>query len=702
MWDYHCDVVTWWENICSGGFKASNSSPEVVYNSKITHFRSDSTDSEESPIQHKLIGRRWDVRSDQYYRNLHNEFIESILFEELEQTGPKERQRDLTQTAKKKGDDINNTIGEPSEALERSSTSIRSLQTSDDGEDSVLTPTGRRNNSKSILSGSVYSSKKSKRRIFLRRPNPPLPHHPTGAPLSSSTRSMRSGADLRLSSREKTSNPRLKTNLNSTPPKDSMEKRITDNISPSIVRPVSKRKIKNGESSEKTVTGVSSEALDIIPSVKPSTYYLTDNVLFYKDRSPNPIESFYVFDPTDNAHFSVVQGKSAALGKLRDKTSFLSNQATSGSSDSADEVSPNGSLNDAPRLVRASSSQGKGYNIKRTPSGVSSFIGHDVNSISVNQGFLPGGLVETRSILKIKIGFLRMNYGILLRWNRKGKITVIALKKNTSSAFLNEIPFVRRLPDQDQPVPVQKLPGIASFFKTCSPVLCEGIQTDSFDDNLIKPLSQGMNSFRLDMVEPHTNGSCTVVKCYADGTSEITLLTAPFLAPKPDLLFKRQPLLQVRVLSATLPLGKATGGIESATPFVKLTLGHSHHKIYMGRRKLTAHNDDMMTWNFDKANTVTFSVSSRHSSLLVELSDSSWKKHAQLGSLGFGRVLLSELEACNTNNASPSPVKVMLYSDTDFQKITDGSIAVEILYVNLLACWVMEEFQARQNANKNM
>jgi hypothetical protein len=635
---------------------------------------------------------------------LHNEFIESILFEELERIGPKERQQDCTHTAITKGDAVNNTIGEPSEALERSSTSIRSLQTNDDGEDSVLTPTGRRNNSKSILGSSVYSSKKMKRRIFLRRPNPPLPHHPTGVLLSSSTRSMRSGADLRLSPREKTSNPRLKANLNSTPPKDSTEKRITDNISPSIVRPVAKRKIKKGEALEKTVTGVSSESCDTIPSVKPSTYYLTDDVLFYKDRSPNPIESFYVFDPIDNAHFSVVQGKSAALGKLRDKTSFLSSQSTSGSSDSADEVSPNSSLNDAPRLVRASSSQGKGYNIKRTPSGVSSFIGHDVNSISVNQGFLPGGLVETRSILKIKIGFLRMNYGILLRWNRKGKITVVVLKKNTSSAFLNEIPLVRRLPDQDQPVPVpvQKLPGIASFFKTCSPVLCEGIQTDSFEDNLIKPPSQGMNSFRLDTVELHTNGSCTVVKCCADGTSEITLLMAPFLVPKPDLLFKRQPLLQVRVLSATLPQGKATGGIESVTPFVKLTLGQSHHKIYMGRRKLTAQNDDMMTWNFDKANTVSFFVSSRHSSLLVELSDSSWKKHAQLGSLGFGRILLSELVACNTNNASPSPVKVVLYSDTEFQKITDGSIAVEILYVNLLACWVMEEFQARQNANRNM
>lgn len=694
MWEYYCDIFTWWEDMCGGGLKASNGSPEVEYNNKITPLRSDSTDSEESPIHRNYLGRRWEVKSDQYYRNLHNEFIESILFEELQETGPKERQQDGTHTRITKGDAVSNTIGEPSKARDSLSPSLRSLQTNEDGEESLHNLKGRRIHAKSILSSSVYSSKKSKRRIFLRRPNTPLPPYPTGTPLPSSTCSMRGGADLRLKDREKTPHPRLK-NLNSTPPKESIERKSADNLSPSIVRPVSKRKIKKGEASVKTATNFSSESMDTIPSVKPSTYYLTDNVLFYKDRSPNPSESFYVFDPIDNVQFSVVQGKSAALGKLRDKTSLLSSQATSGSSDSADEVSPNSSLNDAPRLVRAASCQGKGYNIKRTPSGVSSFIGHDVNSISVNQGFLPDGLVETRSILKIKIGFLRMNYGILLRWNTKGKITVIVLKKNTSSAFLNEIPIVRRLPDLDPPAPIQKIPGISSFFKTCSPVLCEGIETNSFEDIQIKPLSKRMNSFRLDMIEPHSNGNCTVVKSFADGTSEITLLTAPFAVPKPDSLFKRQPLLHVRVLSATLP-----GGRESVTPFVKLSLGQSHHKIYMGRRKLTAQNDALiMTWNFDKSNPVTFFVSSKSSSLQLELSDSSWKKHGQLGSLGFGRILLSELEVCNTNNESPSRVKVGLYSDMEFQKSTSGSISVEILYVNLLTCWVKEELKARQNAN---
>lgn len=697
MYEYHCDVATWWESICGGGSKAPYSSPEVIYTKKLAPYRSDSTDSEESPTQQNIQGRtnargiRREIKSDQYYRNLHNEFIESILFEELEETAPKEMQKENINMETPIGDAASNMIGEQSKATaahmskqmrDGSSSSLRSFHSLDD-EKTRVTYTGRR------------SPLKPKKRTFLRRLNPSQSHPPPAGLLPSSTRSKVTSADFRHKTNEKTQ--RLRTEPISTPPKEKAEIKKIDNRSPSIIRPVSKRKIKRGELHGSSILSVRSESMDLIPVQKPSTYYLMDDVLFYKDRSPNPGESFYVFDPTDNVHFSVVQGKSAALGKLREKTSLLSSNQTAASTDSADDFVVDGSLNETPRLVRAPSSQGKGYNFKRTPSGVSSFIGHDVNAISVNQGFLPDGVVETRSILKIKIGFLRMNYGILLRWNAKGKITVIVLKKNTSSSFLNEIPFARKLPVEDPPAVSHPLPGIASFFKNCSPALCDGIETDSFEYDQLKHSSRTIASFPLDLVDTHPNGSCTVVKCCADGTSETTLLTAPFLVPQPDSLLKRQPMLYVRVINALLPHRKA-GGAVSHTPYVKLSLGQTTNRTNVGRRVSSAFNNDLITWNFDKGNGATFYVSDRHKALELELCDSLRKKHLHGGSLGFGRILLSDLEVCHSK-APPSQAKVVLYSDITCRKVTNGSVTLEIRYVHHLKNWVKEEFQARQGAS---
>jgi hypothetical protein len=73
----------------------------------------------------------------------------------------------------------------------------------------------------------------------------------------------------------------------------------------------------------------------------------------------------------------------------------------------------------------SSSSNSNNNNMKRRPALVSKW--------SVDHG----GVCETRSILTLKMGFLSMTYGILLRWDvtRSHQITLVVLRKNCHESF---------------------------------------------------------------------------------------------------------------------------------------------------------------------------------------------------------------------------------------------------------------------------
>jgi len=675
----------------------------------------DSTDSEESPSYRQIKTasrgglRHETTKSEQTYRDLHNEFIESILFEQLEEI-PNKTHNELSidttasvvETPKAlsgKQQPILTRLTTPQLRYGLSSLKALSQHSEDDSEDHSSADFVE---SQHLHNKERKASSRSKTRTLLHRLHP---SHYTVRLLSSHRtkhdRRVNTHSNLRNKSADK--NPRLKPELTVASYIQKCDTQQTpDAHQPSIIRAtVTKRKGRKGETANSSSSFTSLES-ERVSHRKPSTYYLAETVMLYKDRSPNSGEAFYMFDPSDNLNVSAVQGKSAALGKLREKTSLLSSQS-SGEGDVKDDfdvVEHRSSLHEAPSLVRqpslvrASSNPLKGYNFKRTPSGISSFIGHDASSIKVNQGFLPDGLVETRSILKIKIGFLRMNYGILLRWNTSGKIIVIVLKKNTNSAFLKELPIARRLPMQLQAEEASPRISLNSVFNNYPPNCCGTVVgSQSFAPETSVPLGS-LDTFTFDWVDCHPNGSCTVVKCCSNGTSETALITAPYLIPQPDPKTTVPPALFVRVISAQLPRIRE-GAATNFSPIVKFSLGQYHHKTNLGHRSRTSSDDDVITWSNAKVNSATFSVIQQHTSLDVELCDPLKKRHFNTGSFGAGRILLSDLEV-STSEAVPAIVTIMLYADHKNQNVNSGSVTLEVLYIDEMKCWVKAEFQARQ------
>ncbi len=55
---------------------------------------------------------------------------------------------------------------------------------------------------------------------------------------------------------------------------------------------------------------------------------------------------------------------------------------------------------------------------------------------------LMSAFVETRSIIELRMGFLSMQYGLLLRWNSNNKIIFIILRKMCHDSFYSKIPAI--------------------------------------------------------------------------------------------------------------------------------------------------------------------------------------------------------------------------------------------------------------------
>jgi len=187
--------------------------------------------------------------------------------------------------------------------------------------------------------------------------------------------------------------------------------------------------------------------------------FLSPDIRLYKDRTSQKGSSYgsryrsnsngdcYTFNMAqDSDNMTMVRGKTAALEKLREKTRLL--QPTP----SANNPNDNDQREDF-QMARSSS--------KTTPT-----VAHDSSKIKViesrrleryhqqknnagsNNNFNEDQAqqqqqpyaVETRSLLKIKLGFFQISYGILLRWNYAGNIDTIVLKKMASASFLKAPP----------------------------------------------------------------------------------------------------------------------------------------------------------------------------------------------------------------------------------------------------------------------
>ena len=639
------------------------------------------------------------------YRHLHQDFVQTLLLEQVEGTQD-EQPTIATVPQNSKLKDADSNTRSPLH-LQMGFPGFRPSYSSDDEDDTVLDP--RQNHFGKLASTrtGIVSNENNGVPVTLKKRRLLHRLHPSRHVRLASLPSPKAHSKHR---RSKSSSKLLKgvdSKDESASAKDKDETHLSASRT-SVLRSSLPGKSRKGSSISSSGTTSFSPTAAEAGKYKPSTYYLSQNVHLYKDRSPNSSEP-YVFDPSDTINVSMVQGQSAALGKLREKTSFLNNNST-GIGDSQDDVvndTTAPSLNQAPAFVRVSSNPTKGYNFKRTPSGNSSFIEHNVDSIKVMPGFLPNGLVETRSILKIKIGFLRMNYGILLRWNTHGKIVVIMLKKNTTDAFLKDTPPVRQVPVD----PRRVFSGIGkhSFFNFTMGS-CEGIPSDyncsnraianaSGDYGRFQSFLRMPRQLSFDLIEFHSNGSCTVVtrSTYSSSNpvTETTILTPPYFVPQPNQKTRPPPKLHVRVISAQL-LHRRTSNTD-ISPYIKLSLGQLHHKTQVGRVGATSDNRDLVKWSATVENNASFTVSKSHKVLHVEVCDATRNRHLHGGSLGRGSIFLSEIEPSNGTTGFVE-VTVKLHSAKMKPTGNKGSVILEVLYIDHNKWWANEEFQARYKA----
>lgn len=61
---------------------------------------------------------------------------------------------------------------------------------------------------------------------------------------------------------------------------------------------------------------------------------------------------------------------------------------------------------------------------------------HSATACMKRRPAVVAGPGETRSLLQLRMGFLSIQYGILLRWNPQSKITLVVLRKNCPASFL--------------------------------------------------------------------------------------------------------------------------------------------------------------------------------------------------------------------------------------------------------------------------
>jgi len=139
---------------------------------------------------------------------------------------------------------------------------------------------------------------------------------------------------------------------------------------------------------------------------------------------------------------------------------------------------------------------------------------------------------ETRSLIKIKVGFLTFRYGLLLKW-KNGLVNFIVLYKMAPDSFLvddTELPPVQVVEEEQQP----------------------SLSASSSSKNHKNHNSNNKNHPARFLYIDHTHDTCTVVLETRNhlnqiGT-EVTILQPPWLVPRPDNF--KPPTVHVTILKA--------------------------------------------------------------------------------------------------------------------------------------------------------
>jgi hypothetical protein len=394
---------------------------------------------------------------------------------------------------------------------------------------------------------------------------------------------------------------------------------------PTALRHSSERVLKPSKSSSLSTSGSSSAV-----GTKSPESFLHPAVRLQKDKGKG----------SEVGSEICAKGIPACVGKLRQKMQLLTEHC----------------------CVQTGDGVGKGSAIVATSTGAVASMKRRNAIVSEHHP----NFVETRSLLTVRMGFLSMSYGILLRWDtgKTGLVTVVVLRKNCHDSFYKRTTTIQnpRFSFPPSRVPMTSATSSGSCIRRSS-----------------------------------TPNSVSPATSMDDDDDEIVRLNqSPYLIPRPPVFSPSEIIVSVLY---------ATGLNKKSHWTVQLQLGDQIENI------LLSHDGTMMTPKLggplrytmpsssSAAKSTSPTITSGAIDAVLEIRLLEHKVRRKTRVLRCSMVLpLSSLEAVGSSTASNStPTSVPTPTQLRIPCPDGGAIQLEASLVSDEAIWQREELAARQN-----
>lgn len=310
------------------------------------------------------------------------------------------------------------------------------------------------------------------------------------------------------------------------------------------------------------------------------------------------------------------------------------------------------------------------------------------------------GVIETRSVISVKMGFLSMKYGILLRWDADtGLVNLIVLRKMCPSGFLAGDDGNAAVATDPTSTPKKTLNGAPTNAASAPAASSEGLleSPSKRSKRTIKESSPSKHGFILGRLVDGANailhGKGWDSDASAIGT-EVAHLAPPYLVQRPK--SSAEATLSITVLRAEdLCAGDKRGSDWMVNPYVRVSIGTQTHRTRA--LKMTT----SPTWTKHGDNTCRLAVSNNprddDQHLKVEIYD--WRPLRRDRILGVVFVPVASVEPQKSNQRGGTkpvsteatiPVRMIRNKEGPY-----GFVTLSLVHQNDHLCWLKEELKAR-------
>ena len=307
------------------------------------------------------------------------------------------------------------------------------------------------------------------------------------------------------------------------------------------------------------------------------------------------------------------------------------------------------------------------------------------------------GVIETRSVISVKMGFLSMKYGILLRWETDtGLVNLIVLRKMCSSGFLAGDDGNAAVATDPVSTPKKALNRAPTKAASAPAASSEG-QPKS-PRRTIKDSSPSKHGFILGRLVDGANailhGKGWDSDASAIGT-EVAHLAPPYLVERPKSF--AEATLSITVLRAEdLCAGDKRGSDWMVNPYVRVSIGTQTHRT----RALKMTTSPIWTKHGD--NTCHLAVSNNprddDQHLKVEIYDWGALRRDRILGVVFVPVASVEPQKSNKTKGRTKPVSTEATIPVRMIRNKEGPygfVTLSLVHQNDHLCWLKEELKAR-------